>query len=132
MFSKSLSFLLLLFALPIIADNNVSTLHYGYDAAGNRISRQLLQPRYLLGQNQQSTTFSVFPTVVTDIVNITTQDEIVPNKFSYTVTNVSGNIVLSGTIQSQNTQIQVLLPQGYYILNIHSATEQYSFNFLKN
>lgn len=107
-------------------------VQYQYDAAGNRISRELVQQRSFQNPNLQRTNFNVYPTVVTDVVNITTQDEINPNQFSYTITNVSGNIVMTGNILSQNTQIQVSLLQGYYILNIFSETEQYSFNLLKN
>lgn len=118
--------------LAVCAQSNV-TLEYQYDAAGNRILRQLVQPRTNPSPQQHlTTTFIVYPTVVTDVLNVTTQDEILPNNFRYTITNVSGNIVLSGNLLSQNTQLQVSLPQGYYILNIVSATEQYSFNFLKN
>lgn len=114
------------------ADVNQSQIVYEYDASGNRTSRQLLLPRSTPSPQQHQTTFIVYPTVVADVLNITTQDEILPNDFRYTITNVSGNIVLSGNIQSQNTQIVVSLPQGYYILNLFSSTEQYSFNFLKN
>lgn len=119
-------------ASSLIVNAGQPQVMYGYDASGNRISRQFIQPRSYQSPAMQHTTFNVYPTVVTDVINVTTQNEIVPNEFSYTVTNVSGNIVLSGIIQSQSTQIQVSLLQGYYILNIFSATKQYSFNFLKN
>ena len=124
--------LLSLCALMTLADRNLPQVQFQYDAAGNRISRQLAQPRLFQSPVLQQTTFNVYPTIVSDIINITTQDEIVPDEFSYTITNVSGNIVLSGNVLSQNTQLQVTLPQGYYILNIFSASEQYSFHFLKN
>lgn len=115
-----------------VADNFQSQVLYEYDAAGNRISRELVQQRSFQSPNLQRTNFNVYPTVVTDVVNITTQDEINPSQFSYTITNISGNIVMTGNILSQNTQVQVSLLQGYYILNIFSETEQYSFNLLKN
>ena len=118
--------------ITAIASTIQPQVRYEYDAAGNRVSRYLYQQRSQSPSLQQAHTFIVYPTVVTDVINVTTQDEITPDSFSYSVTNVSGNIVLSGVIQSQSTQIQVSLLQGYYILNIFSATEQYSFNFLKN
>ena len=117
--------------LAVCAQSNV-IIEYQYDASGNRILRQLVQQRSNQSPMQQQTTFMVYPTIVTDVLHVTTQDEIAPNEFHYSITNVSGNIVMSGTIQTQSTQLQVSLPQGYYILNIVSATEQYSFNFLKN
>lgn len=124
--------LLSLCALMALADSNLPQVQFQYDAAGNRISRQLVQLRSFQSPVLQQTNFNVYPTIVLDVINITTQDEIVPNEFSYTITNVSGNIVMSGSVLSQNTQLQVSLPQGYYILNIFSVNEQYSFNFLKN
>lgn len=124
--------LLSLCALMALADSNLPQVQFQYDAAGNRISRQLVQPMSFQSPVLQQTNFNVYPTIVLDVINITTQDEIVPNEFSYTITNVSGNIVMSGSVLSQNTQLQVSLPQGYYILNIFSVNEQYSFNFLKN
>lgn len=124
--------LLSLCALMALADSNLPQVQFQYDAAGNRISRQLVQPISFQSPVLQQTNFNVYPTIVLDVINITTQDEIVPNEFSYTITNVSGNIVMSGSVLSQNTQLQVSLPQGYYILNIFSVNEQYSFNFLKN
>lgn len=122
---------ILLMSIAGYAQSNV-TIEYQYDAAGNRISRQLVQLRSFQSPVLQQTTFNVYPTIVSDVINVTTQDEILPDEFGYTITNVSGNIVMSGTLQTQSTQLQVSLPQGYYILNIVSATEQYSFNFLKN
>lgn len=133
MFKKTFSIALFLMCISsAAADVNQSQIVYEYDASGNRTSRQLLLPRSTPSTQQHQTTFIVYPTVVADVLNVTTQDEILPNDFRYTITNVSGNIVLSGNIQSQNTQIVVSLPQGYYILNLFSSTEQYSFNFLKN
>ena len=124
--------LLLMYTLLTAADDTLTQLQYEYDAAGNRIMRQLVQQRSSQSPRQQKTAFIVYPAIVTDILNVITQDEIAPNEFHYSIANVSGNIVLSGNLLSQSTQLQVTLPQGYYILNIVSATEQYSFNFLKN
>lgn len=122
---------MLCMSLAVCAQSN-ATIEYQYDASGNRILRQLVQQRSNQSPRQQQTTFMVYPTIVTDVLYVTTQDEIAPNEFHYSITNVSGNIVLSGYIQSQNNQLQVSLPQGYYIINIFSNTEQQSFNFLKN
>lgn len=122
---------MMLMSIAGYAQSNV-TIEYQYDASGNRILRQLVQQRSNQSPRQQQTTFMVYPTIVTDVLYVTTQDEIAPNEFHYSITNVSGNIVLSGYIQSQNNQLQVSLPQGYYIINIFSNTEQQSFNFLKN
>lgn len=127
-----ISTLLLACVLLAVADDTLPNVQYEYDASGNRILRQLVQQRSNQSPRQQQTTFMVYPTIVTDVLHVTTQDEILPDEFSYTITNVSGNNVMSGTLQTQSTQLQVSLPQGYYILNIVSATEQYSFNFLKN
>ena len=124
--------LILMCTLFAVADDTLLQLQYEYDAAGNRIMRHLMQQRSNQSPRQQQTTFVVYPTIVADVLNVTTQDEIVPNEFSYTITNVSGSSVLSGFITTQNTQIHLSIPQGFYILNIHSLTEQYSFNFLKN
>lgn len=130
-----LSFIVTIFlmcTLLTVADDNLPNVQYEYDASGNRILRELVQQRSNQNPRQQQTSFIVYPTIVTDVLNIIAKDKIVPNEFHYTIANVSGNIVLSGNILLQNTQLQLSLPQGYYILNIVSATEQYSFNFLKN
>lgn len=127
-----ISTLLLACVLLAVADDTLPNVQYEYDASGNRILRQLVQQRSNQSPRQQQTTFIVYPTIVTDVLNVIAHEEIVPNEFHYTIANVSGNIVLSGNILSQSTQLQLSLSQGYYILNIVSSTEQYSFNFLKN
>ena len=124
--------LVLMCTLLTVADDTLPQLQYEYDASGNRIMRQLVQQRSNQSPRHQQTTFIVYPTIVTDVLNITTQDDIVPNEFSYTIANVSGSAVLSGSITTQNTQIHLSIPQGFYILNIYSLTEQNSFNILKN
>ena len=97
--------LILMCTLLTVADDTLPQLQYEYDAAGNRIMRHLMQQRSNQSPRQQQTTFVVYPTIVADVLNVTTQDEIVPNEFSYTITNVSGSSVLSGFITTQNTQI---------------------------
>ena len=123
--------LILMCSLFVLAQNTQSTLSYAYDASGNRISRQLEQSTSQQSLETLPVTFVVYPTIVSNLINVTAQDDITPDDYSYTITNVSGNILQTGVIQSQNTQISVSLLQGYYILNISSATGQQSFHFLK-
>ena len=127
---KKSSFIFSVYGLLAIFTSRAQIVQYQYDAAGNRVSRELMQPSMLNSSNESSITFTVFPTVVTDVININTQDDISPTDFNYSISNVSGNTFLSGTILSKNTQIKLTLPQGYYILCVFSAQELYYYNFL--
>lgn len=117
--------------LALCAQSNV-TLEYQYDAAGNRISRQLsTAPRSSSEPVDNDTKFSVYPTIVYDFLNIAAQNDISNKNFHYSISNINGNVLLTGDLLSQITQLSVCLPSGYYIINIFSAYEQNSFTFIK-
>ncbi|MBR5639399.1 MAG: T9SS type A sorting domain-containing protein [Muribaculaceae bacterium] len=117
--------------LAVCAQSNV-TLEFQYDAAGNRISRQLATtPRSSSEPVDNDTKFSVYPTIVYDFLNIAAQNDISNKNFHYSISNINGNVLLTGDLLSQITQLSICLPSGYYIINIFSANEQSSFTFIK-
>lgn len=117
--------------LAVCAQSNV-TLEYQYDAAGNRISRQLAStPRSSSESADNDIKFSVYPTIVYDFLNIAAQNDISNKNFHYSISNINGNILQTGDLLSQITQLSICLPSGYYIINIFSANEQSSFTFIK-
>lgn len=122
---------ILLMSIAGYAQSNV-TIEYQYDAAGNRISRQLATtPRSSSEPVDNDTKFSVYPTIVYDFLNIAAQNDISNKNFHYSISNINGNVLLTGDLLSQITQLSVCLPSGYYIINIFSAYEQNSFTFIK-
>lgn len=108
----------------IDADNNY--FQYQYDAAGNRISRIVVepQPHQAPKRDLRTVDFTVSPTITSDVVTIATAIDVEKISMRYTLISVQGNVLDAGNITSQHTDLSM----GRYASGIYLLTVETNFN----
>lgn len=134
---KILKKCLLLLALVALS-NNVSAdndyLQYQYDAAGNRISRVVVQPSPQPSPKKDlpTVTVTVSPTMTTDLVTIATAVDFEKTPIRYTLISVQGNVLNQGTICSNQTNISLgTYTNGIYLLTVETDTFVETYKIIK-
>lgn len=134
---KILKKCLLLLALVALS-NNVSAdndyLQYQYDAAGNRISRAVVQPSPQPSPKKDLPTVNVTvsPTMTTDLVTIATAVDFEKTPIRYTLISVQGNVLNQGTICSNQTNISLgAYTNGIYLLTVETDTFVETYKIIK-
>jgi hypothetical protein len=135
---KKKSFLVLLMLMIatcysiIDADNN--NFQYQYDAAGNRISRIVVEPQPHQAQkrNLRTVDFTVSPTITSDVVTIATAIDVEKTSMRYTLISVQGNVLDTGNITSQRTDLSMGgYANGIYLLTIETNSNVETFKIIK-
>lgn len=134
---KILKKCLLLLALVALS-NNVSAdndyLQYQYDAAGNRISRVVVQPSPQPSPKKDlpTVTVTVSPTMTTDLVTIATAVDFEKTPMRYTLISVQGNVLNQGNIWSNQTNISLgTYTNGIYLLTVETDTFVETYKIIK-
>ena len=127
---------LLLFAVACItsmqADND--HLQYQYDAAGNRIGRVVVhsQPQQAPRRNIPVVDVTVSPTITEDVVTIATAIDLGKSPMKYTLTSIQGNVLNTGDIQSQRTNVSLgRYADGIYLLTIEKDSLIETYKIIK-
>ena len=114
------------------ADNDF--LQYQYDAAGNRISRAVVQPspRQNPKRDLPIENVTVSPTVTTDVVTIATAVDFEKEPMRYTLISMQGNMLDQGKICSHQTNISLgVYTKGIYLLTVESDTFVKTYKIFK-
>ena len=109
-------------------------LRYQYDAAGNRVGREVVSPE----QNGRSSRamphddITVSPTVTSDVVTISTTLDPEQNAMRYSVSRLDGSVLASGDITMRQTHVSF---SGYvssiYLLTIEREENTKCFKIIK-
>ena len=116
----------------IDADNNY--FQYQYDAAGNRISRIVVEPQPYQAPKKDLRTvnLTVSPTITSDVVTISTAIDVEKASMRYTLISVQGNVLNTGTVSSQHMNVSLgEYANGMYLLTIESEFGVETFKIIK-
>lgn len=117
--------------LPLLG--HAQKVVYGYDVAGNRISRYIVLNTRRSASPDAAPLFKAAPNPVEDILQVSYEDEAdFSGEYRYTLQSVYGNTALSGTSQTADCRIDVSsLSKGVYILHITYMGEEQSIKIIK-
>lgn len=106
------------------------TFGYQYDAAGNRVRKEVVQqPRGPVVE--PAPTARVFPSITTGQITIENLGDAPWNNAEYRVTNAQGNTVASGLLSGMSQQVFVNVPGGIYVLYVVDRENVSSFKIIK-
>ena len=106
------------------------TFGYQYDAAGNRVRKEVVQqPRGPVVE--PAPTARVFPSITTGQITIENLGDTPWNNAEYRVTNAQGNTVASGLLSGMSQQVFVNVPGGIYVLYVVDRENVSSFKIIK-
>ena len=119
----------------MIASADNEHLLYEYDAAGNRISRTVVQgqPRQSPRNSLPSVDISVSPTLTHDEVIISTAMDIETYPTRYTLVNLQGSVLMMGNLYAQQTRLSLgQYADGIYLLRVESDVFSKSYKIIKH
>ena len=117
-----------------LSANAQSRVEYAYDAAGNRVKRDLiLNAQQSRSQEDNQIYFTATPSIVYDNLQMKYVGESdFSGLFNYTIQTISGEMVVSGkSTQPTCTADVSQLSSGYYILMITYQDKTQSFKIIK-
>lgn len=118
--------------LIVQADNEY--IQYQYDAAGNRISRIVVQPQPQQSPKRQLpiVDVSVSPTITSDVVVLSTAHNLDKSPIKYTLISVQGNVLNTSAVNSQQTIISLgEYVNGVYLLTVETESGIETFKIIK-
>lgn len=118
--------------LIVQADNEY--IQYQYDAAGNRISRIVVQPQPQQSPKRQLpiVDVSVSPTITSDVVVLSTAHDLDKSPIKYTLISVQGKVLNTSAVNSQQTTISLReYVNGIYLLTIETESGIETFKIIK-
>lgn len=129
--TRVLLFLMMLI-LPLLG--HAQQVAYDYDASGNRIKRRLVIRSRRSMETDKIQLFTATPNPVSDVLQIKYVGiAIFDGEYQYSLQNINGRTVLSGTSRSMSCQVDVSgQPKGIYILNIIYKEETEGIKIIKN
>lgn len=118
--------------LPLLG--HAQQVAYDYDASGNRIKRRLVTRSRRAMETDKIQLFTATPNPVSDVLLIKYAGiDIFDGEYQYSLQDINGRTVLSGTSRSMNCQVDVSgQPKGIYILNIIYKEETEGIKIIKN
>ena len=126
---------LAIMAPTIFATAQSYVLQYQYDAAGNRVSRSVVEvqsPQNSPRLMDHGDEVSVSPTVTTDDVTISTTLDTEQTAMRYIVSNLQGSVMTICDITSQQTIVPFSnYESGIYLLTIQSEQGLKTFKIIK-
>lgn len=131
---KKLLFLATGFIIVSICSADNDSLLYEYDAAGNRITRivQVNQPRNTPRRDLSTINVSVYPTITSDVVTISTAADLERTQLYYTLRSIQGSVLSTAVINSQQSQVSLgEYSEGIYLLTIESDSLNESYKIIK-
>lgn len=118
-----------LFVLSVTEARSEVVFRYGYDAAGNRVAREVVaQPRVAVASPPS---VAVFPTITTGRVTIENRTSTLWKRAEYRITDTQGNTVATGILSGASAEIEVNAPNGVYLLNVIDRENVSSFKIIK-
>lgn len=117
--------------LPILG--HAQRVVYDYDAAGNRIKREVAASLRNATKAEDVQLFKAAPNPVADILQISYEDESgFSGKYQYTLQSIYGETAVTGESTTAGCRLDVSsLPKGVYILNIVYQEERQSIKIIK-
>ncbi len=114
---------------------NSNALRYGYDAAGNRVSRTVEGIGQVMPVVQSELShIAVYPTVTTGVVTIDAWEcdpMLLDDGIGYLLTDLQGTSVVSGTIYDFETSLTIAGNSGVYFLYFFYQSDQRCVKLIK-
>lgn len=114
---------------------NSNALRYGYDAAGNRVSRTVEDIGQVMPvQPSELSHIAVYPTVTTGVVTIDAWEcdpMLLDDGIGYLLTDLQGTSVVNGTIYDFETSLTINGNSGVYFLYFFYQSEQRCLKLIK-
>lgn len=126
--------LLMIVTYCSIIDADNYYFQYQYDAAGNRISRIVVEPQPYQAPKKDLRTvnLTVSPTITSDVVTISTAIDVEKASMRYTLISIQGNVLNTGTVSSQHMNVSLgEYANGMYLLTIESEFGVETFKIIK-
>lgn len=117
--------------LPLLG--HAQKVAYGYDAAGNRISRYKVVHSRRSPASNESLLFKAVPNPVSDILRVSFENETdFQGSYQYSLQSMYGEVVATGECNTAGCQLDVsALPSGVYILRIIYQDNEQSIKIIK-
>ena len=126
--------LLMIVTYCSIIDADNYYFQYQYDAAGNRIGRIVVEPQPYQAPKKDLRTvnLTVSPTITSDVVTISTAIDVEKASMRYTLISVQGNVLDTGNITSQRTDLSMGgYASGIYLLTVEINSNVETFKIIK-
>lgn len=117
--------------LPLLG--HAQRVAYDYDAAGNRIKREVAASSRSATKSEDVQLFKAAPNPVADILQINYEDDFnFSGEYQYTLQSVYGETAQTGVSHTAHCRLDVSsLPKGVYILCITYQEEKQSIKIIK-
>ncbi|MFN8437067.1 MAG: T9SS type A sorting domain-containing protein [Cytophagales bacterium] len=133
-------FILGIIVLALCKSQAQQYISFTYDAAGNRIKRELVLGTFRKSQTDSlavadelgKSKFQVFPNPTQSVINIVMNDKENIEEKDYALISISGNVI--NKFSSKDNRIQFDLstqPAGVYLLKISNSTENVVWRVVK-
>ncbi len=115
-----------------LADNEY--LQYQYDAAGNRIGRVVVAQQLRRSPQRElpAVGTTVYPTITSDIVTISTAEDTDNASLRYILCSIDGSVLATGELTTQRYVLSLSeYASGIYLLIIESPSASETFKLIK-